>query len=130
MSILYERLSALCQEHGISAYRMCKDTGIQPSIMTDVKMGRRQSLKAETAAKIAAYFGVSVDYLIGNTKEKEKPASQEADELIKSDPLAGQLFAAYGRVKEEFSQAEIDDITMIMEMLAEKKRRKREKGEG
>ena len=129
MSILYERLSALCQEHGISAYRMCKDTGIQPSIMTDLKMGRRQSLKAETAAKIAAYFGVSVDYFIGNTKEKEKPASQEADELIKSDPLAGQLFAAYGRVKEEFSQAEIDDITMIMEMLAEKKRRKREKGE-
>ena len=129
MSILYERLSALCQEHCLSAYRRCKDTGIQPSIMTDLKMGRRQSLKAETAAKIAAYFGVSVDYLIGNTKEKEKPASQEADELIKSDPLAGQLFAAYGRVKEEFSQAEIDDITMIMEMLAEKKRRKREKGE-
>ena len=129
MSILYERLSTLCQEHGITAYRMCKDTGIQPSIMTDLKMGRRQTVKAETAAKIATYFGVSVDYLIGNTKEKEKPASQEADELIKSDPLAGQLFAAYGRVKEEFSQAEIDDITMIMEMLAEKKRRKREKGE-
>ena len=126
MSILYESLSTLCQEHGITAYRMCKDTGIQPSIMTDLKMGRRQTVKAETAAKIATYFGVSVDYLLGN---EEKPASQEADELIKNDPLAGQLFAAYGRVKEEFSQAEIDDITMIMEMLAEKKRRKREKGE-
>ena len=86
-------------------------------------------MSADTLSKIAAYFGVSVDYLLGNTEEKEKPASQEADELIKSDPLAGQLFAAYGRVKEEFSQAEIDDITMIMEMLAEKKRRKRENGE-
>ena len=81
MSILYERLSALCQEHGISAYRMCKDTGIQPSIMTDLKMGRRQSLKAETAAKIAAYFGVSVDYLIGNTKEKKSPPAKKPTSL-------------------------------------------------
>ena len=89
-------------------------------------MGRSKTLSSATLSKIAAYFGVSVDYLLGN---KEKPAGQEADELIKNDPLAGQLFAAYGKVKEEFSQAEIDDITMIMEMIAEKKRRKREKGE-
>ncbi len=40
-----------------------------------------------------------------------------------------QQLSAKNMVKEEFSQAEIDDITMIMEMIAEKKRRKREKGE-
>ena len=74
ISVLYKRLSSLCKESGITAYRMCKDTGIQPSIMTDLKMGRRQTVKAETAAKIAAYFGVSVDYLLGNDK-KNKPAT-------------------------------------------------------
>ena len=80
MSILYERLSALCQERGITAYRMCKDTGVQPSVMTDLKMGRRQTVKAETAAKIAAYFGVSVDYLLGN-EEQKKPAAPKDSEL-------------------------------------------------
>ena len=74
ISVLYKRLSSLCKERGITAYRMCKDTGIQPSIMTDLKMGRRQTVKAETAAKIAAYFGVSVDYLLGNDK-KNKPTT-------------------------------------------------------
>ena len=119
----------LCADKGINITELCRQSGASRGSLSDLKKGRKQSLSADTLSKIAAYFGVSVDYLLGNTEEKEKPASQEADELIKSDPLAGQLFAAYGRVKEEFSQAEIDDITMIMEMLAEKKRRKREKGE-
>lgn len=69
MGDLYKRLAALCDERGISGYRMCKDVGIQPSIMTDLKMGRRSSVKAETADRIANYFGVSVGYLLGNEKE-------------------------------------------------------------
>lgn len=126
MSELYETIARLCTDRGINITELCRQSGASRGSLTDLKMGRKQALSAETLSKIATYFGVSVDYLLGN---EEKPASQEADELIKNDPLAGQLFAAYGRVKEEFSQAEIDDITMIMEMLAEKKRRKREKGE-
>lgn len=55
---------------------MCKDTGVQPSVMTDLKMGRRQTVKAETAARLAAYFDVSVDYLLGN---EEKPAGPAVD---------------------------------------------------
>lgn len=115
----------LCKEKGISPTGAALEMGISRGAVSAWKNEARVPSSA-ILTKIADYFGVSVDYLLGN---EEKPASQEADELIKSDPLAGQLFAAYGRVKEEFSQAEIDDITMIMEMLAEKKRRKREKGE-
>ena len=112
MSELYNLIESLCKEKGTNITAMCKAAKISRAPLTELKMGRSKTL--------------SVDYLLGN---KEKPAGQEADELIKNDPLAGQLFAAYGKVKEEFSQAEIDDITMIMEMIAEKKRRKREKGE-
>lgn len=126
MSELYNLIESLCKEKGTNITAMCKAAKISRAPLTELKMGRSKTLSSATLSKIAAYFGVSVDYLLGN---KEKPADQEADELIKNDPLAGQLFAAYGKVKEEFSQAEIDDITMIMEMIAEKKRRKREKGE-
>ena len=121
MSILYERLSALCQNRGISGYRMCKDTGIQPSIMTDLKMGRRHSLKAETAAKIAGYFGVSVDYLLGND-EKEKPATTEDDEM--EELLKDELVGFYGNVKKELTPGDIEDIKTLMKIRAELNRQK------
>ena len=81
-------------------------------------------MSAATLSKIAAYFGVSVDYLLGN---EEKPAATEDSELIKSDPLAGQLFAAYNGGKEVFDQDDIDDIKTFMEMIVQRKRRTQKK---
>ena len=79
MSNLYDILSSLCNKNGITGYRMCKDLGIQPSVMTDLKMGRRSSVKAETAQKIADYFGVSVGYLLGTEAKGKTPALTEKD---------------------------------------------------
>jgi len=45
---------------------MCADTGISKSLMTDLKMGRKKGVNAETAQKIADYFDVSVGYLLGD----------------------------------------------------------------
>lgn len=122
MSILYERLSALCQERGITAYRMCKDTDVQPSVMTDLKMGRRQTVKAETAAKIAAYFGVSVDYLLGNEEKPAASKGSELDELVKDE-----LIAFYGEVKDSLDQDDIDDLKTFMRMKAEIKKNREKK---
>lgn len=122
--MFYDNFLRLCNKKGISPTAAVVEMGFQKSVASRWK----QSIPTDAnKLKIAEYFGVTVEELMASNKEK--PADQEADELIKNDPLAGQLFAAYGKVKEEFSQAEIDDITMIMEMIAEKKRRKREKGE-
>lgn len=122
--MFYDNFLRLCNKKGISPTAAVVEMGFQKSVASRWK----QSIPTDAnKLKIAEYFGVTVEELMASNEEK--PADQEADELIKNDPLAGQLFAAYGKVKEEFSQAEIDDITMIMEMIAEKKRRKREKGE-
>ena len=80
MNNLYKIIVELCEQKGVSGYRMCKDNGIQPSILTDLKMGRQKSLSAVNAEKVASYFGVSVSYLLG-TEETEKPADQKADGL-------------------------------------------------
>lgn len=74
MVTLYERLVALCKERGIKGGRMCTDLGISKSLMTDLKSGRKKGVNAETAHKLAAYFGVSVGYLLG---EEEKDAKKE-----------------------------------------------------
>lgn len=112
--MFYDNFLRLCNKKGISPTAAVVEMGFQKSVASRWK----QSIPTDAnKLKIAEYFGVTVEELMASNEEK--PADQEADELIKNDPLAGQLFAAYGKVKEEFSQAEIDDITMIMEMIAE-----------
>ena len=70
---LYERLSDLCKNKGIKGARMCSELGISKSLMTDLKSGRKKGVNAETAQKIASYFGVSVGYLLGEEDKKEQP---------------------------------------------------------
>lgn len=79
MSTLYENLTALCKEKGIKGARMCTDLGISKSLMTDLKMGRRSGVNAETAQRIASYFGVSVGYLLGKEGKDEKPVEREEE---------------------------------------------------
>lgn len=78
MSELYENISMLLQEKGVSGYKMCKDIGIRPSILSDLKSGRKQGLHTETAEKIANYFEVSVNYLV-NAKEWDEVIKQQND---------------------------------------------------
>ena len=117
MSDLYKRLYDLCEKRGISGYRMCKDIGIQPSIMTDLKMGRRSSVKAETANKMATYFGVTVGYLLGDTDEKETPPVEQ------NGGLEDELFAFYGEVKPLFDERDIEDLKIFIKAKADYKRK-------
>lgn len=79
MGTLYERLDSLCKERGIKGARMCTDLGISKSLMTDLKSGRKKTVSAPTAQKIASYFGVTVGYLLGEEDQKETPTLTEKD---------------------------------------------------
>ncbi len=68
---MYERFVQLLQEKNVTAYRVAKDTGIGQSSLTDWKTGRATP-KADKLQKIAAYFNVSVDWLLGNTEFRTK----------------------------------------------------------
>lgn len=80
MGTLYENIIALCEEKGIKGGKMCTDIGMSKGILTDLKMGRQTGISAVNAQKIASYFDVTVGYLLGE-EEKEKPTTQEGDEL-------------------------------------------------
>lgn len=83
MSKLYETIVRLCAEKGVNITELCRQSGASRGSLTDLKMGRKQSLSAETLSKIATYFGVSVDYLLGNG-QKEKPAT-DSDGLTEAE---------------------------------------------
>ena len=69
MADLYKIIDALLKERGISGAKMSSDLGMSRSFMTELRKGRAKSIKTETATKIADYFGVSTDYLLGNVSE-------------------------------------------------------------
>lgn len=73
MGSLYETINELCESKGITGYRLCKDIGLTPGALTDLKMGRKQNLSAKNMDKVASYFGVSVSYLLGSEEQKNVP---------------------------------------------------------
>ena len=75
---MYKRIVALCEKNGISGYRLCKDIGISPSVLTDLKGGRKKTISADYASRIAKYFGVSVNYIISGDESQE----QETEDFI------------------------------------------------
>lgn len=80
MSELYNRIEELCSRNGINITEMCKRSGASRASLTDLKMGRKQSLSAETLTKIAQYFSVSVDFLLGSEQKEKAPTLTEKDE--------------------------------------------------
>ena len=76
MATLYETIENLCAGKGIRPGRLCDELHLSRGLMTDLKMGRKKGVSAETAQKIASYFGVSVGYLLG---QPETDVLEEVD---------------------------------------------------
>ena len=99
MSDLFLRIEALCKSTGITITDLCRESGASRGSLSDLKQGRKQSLSSATLSKIATFFDVSVDYLLGTTDEKEKPLVNgdeeftEYLEILKTRPEMRMLFS-------------------------------------
>lgn len=80
MANLYENIEKLCKQRGVNVTTMCKESGASRGSLTDLKNGRKQTLKYETLDKIASYFGTSVDALVSG-EHKENPPQQPQSEV-------------------------------------------------
>lgn len=118
MSELYNKIAALCQQQGVSVGKMCNQLGISRGNLTELKMERIKTLKTDNLTKIAVYFNVSVDYLLGN---EEKPAPAQ-EGWQKDNPL----IALYGEVGEYLDDDDMDDIATLMRLRAEIKKKQKE----
>ena len=85
MSELYKRIEGLCKERGATITEMCRASGAPRGSLTDLKMGRTNGLNANTLSKIADYFGVSFDHLLG--KAERMPYAGDED-LLSAETLA------------------------------------------
>lgn len=69
MCTIYSNIKSLCDERGVKPGRMCVDLGMSKSILTGLKNGTKKNIQTDTAQKIADYFGVTVDRVLGAEKE-------------------------------------------------------------
>ena len=115
MDNLFTRIETLCTQKDIRPGRLCDELGLSRSLMTDLKMGRKKSVNAETAQKIAEFFGVSVGYLLG----------QQPDHNGQTDILDKVDIAFYGEYKElndEDKETVRDMVRLMRERRAAKQR--------
>lgn len=128
MVTLHERLTQLCIAKGIKGGRMCTELGISKSLMTDLKSGRKKGVNAETAQKIASYFGVSVGYLLGEEDKKEQPTandelSEKRQMLMEEQPTANDGLSEKRKMLMDFVMSVPEDkaemILRVMKSIVE-----------
>lgn len=112
MESLFDRIQALCESKGIRPGRLCDELGLSRSLMTDLKMGRKKTINAETAQKIAGFFGVSVGHLLG----------QEAAGADILDQVDVAFYGEYKELNEEEKETVRDMVRLMRERRAAKQR--------
>lgn len=73
MSELYNIIESLCKNNDIDVTALCGNAGIPIAALSELKAGRTRRLSTPTLTKIAEYFDVSVDYLLGKEQQKRPP---------------------------------------------------------
>lgn len=116
MSTLYDRLAYLCTQKGIKGGKMCTDLNLSKSLMTDLKMGRKKSISAETAHKIASYFDVSVGFLLGETENAPAENGKCIEERVNIIKIAGRD----GSFRERrLTDQQLAALTLILDQMPE-----------
>lgn len=114
--MFYDVFSELCQKSGVSANKACIDIGVNRSAVAKWKQGGTPN--GTTLAKMAKYFGVSVDYLLGN---EEKPAAEAGDK----DVLDEVDVAFYGEYR-ELTEEDKDVVRDMVRVMRERRKNKQQ----
>lgn len=121
MAEMYEIIDSLLAERGISGAQMSADLGMSRSFMTELRKGRAKSIKLETAQKIAEYFNVSLDYLIG--EETENAPASEGKREVSDEDIMFALFGGNGEITDEM----YEEVKNFARFVAEREEAKRKK---
>lgn len=74
MDNLYSYIEALCKKRNISITQMCREAGVPRANLTELKMGRQQTLGMTAIGKLALYFGVPMETFYGLAETEKAPA--------------------------------------------------------
>ena len=81
--MFYDLFKSLCDKKGVSVSRACIEMGLSRSIAAKWK-NTKTNPSAEVIPKIAQYFNVSTDYLLGNESESHSDTSTTPKRKLRS----------------------------------------------
>lgn len=88
--MFYERFTELCREYNVTVTSVLKELGLSASKNTQWSEGASPSVK--NLIKIANYFNVSTDYLLGKDDIKKRPTPEDVErfnDYLKNDEFRG-----------------------------------------
>ena len=112
---MYEIFEKLLNEKGLTAYKVSKDTGVSTATLTSWKQGI-YTPKNEKLQKIADYFDVDLDYLLGTTTTRKAAKAAVLDVIRKKAtkvPVLGSVPAGIPleAIEDVIDYEEIDEDT-------------------
>lgn len=113
MNALYEKIQQLCLSRSTNVTAMCRETNIPRSALSELAAGRTKMLSTENAAKIAQYFGISVEALLGLAEAPAAPPVTDGD-------LKVALFGGAGEVSDEMWE----EVRQFAEFVREREKNK------
>ena len=115
--MFFNRFKALCDEKNISVYRACTDIGLNRSAVAKWKSGGRPN--GTTAAKLADYFGVTTDYLLGKSAQL---TSETVSRSVSDEDIKFALFGGDG----EITDAMYDEVKQFAAFIKQREAEKKE----
>lgn len=115
--MFFDIFNDLCTQKGISCKKAAEEIGLSNSITTKWKK-TGATPKGESLNKIAAYFNVSTDYLLG-IETKDAPA-ENGKRTVTDDDI---MFALWGDTT-DVDKDDLDDVKRYAAFVRERKRKK------
>ena len=88
---------------------------LSKNLMTELKSGRKKGINAETANKLASYFGVTVAYLLGVDDQPEKKEAPSLSEDAVSSPYVKELIRLVDSASPEKQKQALDLIKVLLQ---------------
>lgn len=118
MNEMYLRIESLCKDRGINITQMCREAGVPRGNLTELKMNRTTALSTKTLGKIANYFNVSMEVLLGGTETKNAPAESRC---VTKEDIKFALFKGDGEVTDSM----LDEVLAFAQFVQQRERNKK-----
>lgn len=116
--MFYDLFCELCHKKGVSPTRATVEIGLSRTIGTKWKT-TGATPQGETLSKIADYFGVSVDYLLGN-EPKEKTPAEPGERTVSDEDIMFALFNGADDITDEM----FEEVKRFAQFIQERERNK------
>lgn len=113
--MFYDRFKQLCDIKGVSCNKAALEIGLSNATPTKWKKTGATPV-GETLDKIAAYFGVSADYLLG--KKNKKAPTNSGERAMSDEELK---FALWGDCQ-DIDENDLEDVRRYAAFVRERKK--------